>query len=353
MQAPWLARQLARQHGWHAMVGHWTATHRMARREKSCGAACAAAQQHWAPQSCPTSTSCKGSKQGRWAGDRVRTRCRRRLAPGVSSLATCANPLHASIPTHPAACTHEAAAPHLLLPRLGQQVARHRLHIRPQLPQAVRGPALRAQGGHGRCNRAQRVVLCTGQRPAGSRQAQQAQTAQCHRAGPITGPRSGWRSTHLWGAALIVAPHVDCNHFKLVPAGKSGQDGRKQAAATSSRARCAHPNAAHWWRWAFATQDEPARRCTRRQPGRASAQHSTARHSTAQHSTAPHGTAQRSTAQHRTAQHSAAQHSAAHLNAAIWCRQENQASGKPCTRSMSGLPLPLLVRTACSLRGGA
>lgn len=49
------------------------------------------------------------------------------------------------------------------------------------------------------------------------------------------------------------------------------------------------------------------------------------------------------------AQHSAAR--AAHLKAAICARHENQASGKPCTSSMRGLPLPLLVRTACSLRG--
>lgn len=39
-----------------------------------------------------------------------------------------------------------------------------------------------------------------------------------------------------------------------------------------------------------------------------------------------------------------------YLNAAIWCRQLNQASGKPCTMSIRGLPLPLLVRTACSLQ---
>lgn len=41
----------------------------------------------------------------------------------------------------------------------------------------------------------------------------------------------------------------------------------------------------------------------------------------------------------------------AHRNASICARQLNQASGKPCTSSMSGLPLPLLVRTACSLGG--
>lgn len=40
----------------------------------------------------------------------------------------------------------------------------------------------------------------------------------------------------------------------------------------------------------------------------------------------------------------------AHLKASSWCLQLYQNSGNPCTKSSSGLPLPLLVRTACSLQ---
>jgi hypothetical protein len=122
----------------------------MTRRDSSCGAVCAAAQQTPPPQSCPTSTSCtagteqaaKPAQEGGYGLHAMTGKGQRRL--GGSSLPACQ--LRCAAPSVQPAAAPSPPAPHLLLLVPLQQSLCHRQHIASEAVQPVGSPPRRLAG---------------------------------------------------------------------------------------------------------------------------------------------------------------------------------------------------------------